>query len=781
MMDVFSMNAQQAEKELAIAQMNSCVNTLTNIINNKSMAVLEHESDQLLNNLTIQHMVGLPEIAEFRVDLIDAIGSLGITEEERAVLKRVFSIKQNNHKWQALSNALNNTMLLTGGGNKKAQIGFQALLTAARTGIEYKGSSNKHQIEELEAMWELRKTDLNDFVKLRKEALDIVFRLYQKYNLKESDRLTEQSSQLFQKIIAEPDAKRMVRLLNDNAYKFSHMADFYYYLGMGYLDCGNLSKANECFDKYDSLYQQTPIYRLNEKAGMISLARLTYNNGMSNEEIKKQISNVLSNLPNNAMASIQTAVITDNILKDPVKALSILRTSLDNEATDDKTAVLLASTFIVPKVGKNTTIYKDFMGAYGNQQYYDIDAAINMWIARKDNVFAKLKQIFKVSDLVTHAWVIGDAEVSNKITFSFPSKYTLDLSQVNMYVEKHGEKEVSIYPYSFREKNALTLRQIEKVACFKSQPNLKYLYMDALGNGNYMVKQDINYQAILQENYPRQTEFTLSEKDLKSIIKFLKENAPDKNRNEVIASKSDVKLKEIIKNNVTYYVPVGFNAKSQQLVNPAGMVGNTYVKFIFKDARKVEICYKLNKKTETLEPCYVQNEGKRIFINSAVMKEFGYKTAPKVKTSSASKNNGKVTSPTPAQKTSPAPTKPATKKEVKKAPASKPAIQKNDVKKKEDKSWWKIWESDEKKTEKKEQQKNIQKNETEKNNGSWWNRLTGHDDKKEQKSSDASNKGKSETKKKSLKDANKSKESPKKDSKEKKQEENSEKSWWKIW
>lgn len=87
-LSIFPISILAVENELVVAQMNSCVNTLTNIINNKSMSVLEHETDQLLNNLTIQHIVGLPEIAEFRVDLIDAIGSLGITEEEKSLLRR---------------------------------------------------------------------------------------------------------------------------------------------------------------------------------------------------------------------------------------------------------------------------------------------------------------------------------------------------------------------------------------------------------------------------------------------------------------------------------------------------------------------------------------------------------------------------------------------------------------------------------------------------------------------------------------------------------------------
>lgn len=292
------------ENDVVIAQMNSCVNTLTNIINNKSMAVLEHETDQLLNNLTIQHIVGLPEIAEFRLDLIDAISSLGITEEERNLLKRINSIKQDNLKWQALSNALNNTMLITGGGNTRTQAGFMALVTAARTAVEHKTAGNELQIEELQAMWELRKEDLKTFANLRKEALSIIFSLYQKYNLKESDRLTEQSSQQFQRIISECNPQRMVRLLLDNSSKFGHIDDYYYFLGMGYLDCGDVSKAMDAFNTYNSIYFKAPIYRQNEKSGLISLAKLAYNTNLCNIEIEKEIANVVANIPNNSMAII---------------------------------------------------------------------------------------------------------------------------------------------------------------------------------------------------------------------------------------------------------------------------------------------------------------------------------------------------------------------------------------------------------------------------------------------------------------------------------------------
>lgn len=757
--------------------MNSCVNTLTNIINNKSMAVLEHESDELLNNLTVKHMVGLPEIAEFRVDLIDAIGNLGITEEERSVLRRANSIKQDNLKWKALSGALHNTMLITGGGNNATQLGFQALLTAARTGTEYKTSDNDLQIEELQAMWELRKNDLNSFIKLRKEALDIIFRLYQKYNLKESDRLTEQSSLQFQKIISEPDAKKMVRLLTDNAAKFNHLADYYYYLGMGYLDCGNLAKASECFVKYDELYGKAPIYRTNEKKGMISLARLTYNKNMSAENIEKNINDVLINLPNNSMAAIQCAIMSDKILKKPAKSLSIMRAALDNESMDDKTAVIMASSLLLPKISNKASIYKDFLSAYVNQKTYDIDAAINIWIAKKDNVFAKLKSIFTITDLATHPWMVGEAEVSDKMIISCPSKYTVDLSKVQMFVEKHDEKEVDIFPYALTEKNAVSLEKVNKVGCFKQKPNLKYLYMNACGKDGFTVKEGINYNAIQQETYPRQSEFNLSEKDIKNIIKFLKDNAPEKSRTQIVATKNGKKLIPVNKNNITYNIPTQLKSQSSKLRHTASQKGRTYVKFILDDVRKIEICYIFDPTKECLIPCYIESQGKKQFASTAYMKEFGYSAKPTAAKKAATpvvKNKLKATAPTAAKDGS-------NKNKVKKVPTTTEG-KKNAPKK--EKSWWNKLTGGDDKADKKESakkseiQKDTKKQETKKapakkKEKSWWDKLKGGDDKADKKDS---------AKKTAVKkDSKKQDDKKNSDKKETKKEADKEKSWWKVW
>ena len=238
--------------------------------------------------------------------------------------------------------------------------------------------------------------------------------------------------------------------------------------------------------------------------------------------------------------------------------------------------------------------------------------------------------------------------------------------------------------------------------------------MEACGNNQFIVKSGINYSAIQRETYPRQSEFKLDEKDLKSIVKFLQENAPDNSRTQIVATKSDKNLVKIEKNNIIYNIPEQMKSKTESLRHLAAQNGRTYIKFVFNDVRKIEICYIFDPVKECLLPCYIQYQMKKYFANNAYMKEFGLSPeakstntqkagVPKASTTVPAKSN--VTK-TPSTK---APTKATTKeadkkekswwdkltggednaekKEVKKEPAKK------DIKKEADKekSWWKVW------------------------------------------------------------------------------------------
>lgn len=612
---------KQVEKEMVIAQMNNCVNTLTNIINSKSMTVLEHETDQLLNNLTIEQIVGLYEIADFREELIDAIGKLGITEEERNLLKRINSINQDNLKWQAFSSALSNTMMITGGGNSSLQAGFQALVTVARTAVEFKVVENEQQIGELQAMWELRKSDLNTFVSLRKQALSIIFSLYQKYNLKESDRLTEQTSQLFQKIISDSDPQRMVRLLDDNFNKFGHIADYYYYLGMGYIDMNNIPKAMSAFANYERLYSQAPIYRINEKSGLISLVKLAYLTNLSKVEIEKELNNALINLSNNTMAYIQCAMVYDKVLNNPNKALSILRSALDNMMTSDKAAIITAASTFMSKISKDEE-YKEFITAYKSQRNVDMNAVLNMCIATEYNIFDFLSENLEFSNLYKRVLFIGPKKIGDNITLTHSRAYSLDLSNVDMFVEQHKNDEITVSKYIIQDKTAVTLEEIEKIDAFKSNPNLKYLYMWSCGENLFQIKDGIDYKAITNETFPGQSEFTLNEKDIKKIVKFLKKHHKKSVKTELIAKKyitAAEKKKEI-----------GINAAVADLSAGSELIGYhtvkyiannpdaTFVKFVFNnDIRNIIVCYQWDKENNRLEPYCTEYQGETYLVGAS--------------------------------------------------------------------------------------------------------------------------------------------------------------------
>ena len=734
---------QSVDKDMVVAQMNSCVNTLTNIINNKSMTVLEHETDQLLNNLTMQQIVGIPEIADFRTDLIEKIGKLQITEEERNIIKRINSIRQDNLKWQAFSNALNNTMMITGGGNISVQAGFQALVTIARTAVEYKVAQNELQMDELQAMWELRKQDLDNIIELRADALRIIFQLYQKYNLKESDRLTEQTSQQFQNIISTSDAAKMVRLLNDNFDKYGHIADYYYYLGMGYIDMNNIPKAMDAFSQFEQKYNRAPIYRINEKSGLISLTKIAYLKNLTTSEIETELSNALNNLPNNSMAIIQCAITYDNVLGNPRRAISILRSALDNENTSDKAAIILAGSMILPKIPRQSTEYKEFTAAYANQNTIDLNAAINICIANKYDIFKFLGKNLLIQDPTYYPcpWIFVDPVFNEEMTFVLPLKYNIDVSNLSMTIEERKGDDIIVRKYDLADKNHIVLEKIQKVKAFKHNPNLKYLYMYSIGKDEkqFKIKDQLDYNAILKKEFPHQAEFELSDNDCKDIVKFLKNNENKSTRNEFIAKEINTEvmsIKEIAQDILIYYYS-GYNYHLyKQFKDQADA---KYLKLFFNDSRKTTICYKLDIENNKLTPCYTQYQNKIFFVNRKFAEEFGYH------------QNG---------------IKPTV--ESKKQPAKSQTGQQAKQDAKTEKSWWdKLWSSDddksnesESKKAEKEQSKEA-KQDTNKEK-SWWDKLWSSDD-------DKSNE--SEPKK-----------AEKKQSKEAKQDTKTEKSWWdKLW
>lgn len=502
-----------------IEQMNYCISSLTNIKNNKSFEVLEYELDQLLNNLTMEHIISLPEVASFRIELLDKISNLQITDEERAVLRRVQSIKRDNLKWQSLSNALNPTMLLfpQGGiGGAGLQMGFQALLTVARTAVQFKTGQGELEIEELLAMWELKKSDLENIKDLTKEAHDLVFKLYKRFNLSEYDRLTEETALKFNEIISEPDPNIRINLLLDNKALYRNITDYYYYLGMSYLDINQYKSAKPYLDTYVKKYKSTPIFRYNEKLGCVDLAFLTYEN-LDTVQTRALLSEVEHHLQNNGAAMLQCALIYYHKLNDVTKAFETIRAAIDNPKLTDKDLILDVTIELLPQIRNYPAIYQQIKTSINNRDNFNLNSYVTYLLEKNDdNIWTELETIIQVPG----------KKINKKEIVNVSSKFRFSLSDFKVYYERFkGDKLIIKELFPEYKYGVSKQKMCKKVKCFEAYNSLIYLFFDTVVEGElYRQKSNLDYKKILAREMRGMENFVLTNSDPKKIVRFLKKH-----------------------------------------------------------------------------------------------------------------------------------------------------------------------------------------------------------------------------------------------------------------
>lgn len=516
--------AVDSNKVNVISQMNFSISTLTNIISNKSMSVLEHESDQLVNNLTMEQIVGLPDIKDFRIDLLDAISKFEITEEERALMRRLNSMKRENLKWNALANALNPTMLVTGGGNMQLQIAFQTLVSVARTAVEYKSMKGEQAQEELQAMWELRKEDLKTINDLRKAALNITFNLYEKYLLSEDDRLTEATATAFCDYIKESNAEKRLRILEDNRRTYQNMPEYYYYLGMAYADIKQYSKAKQNFLIYLNMYTKAPILRYDERSGCIALTMLAFEKTLPNQEKEKLIDIALKNLPHNSAAILQCALAYTYELRKSYVGLNLLRLGIDDPLASDRDLLFMATAKILPLYNQFPSIKRSVYAAFNQANYIDLESYLMFLVNSRSNALPKLTSCFAFDKLARKLWYY--LWLSSKFNYNFhiilPNRLSWNPDNISVYIEEHDDDGLTITQMNAEYANAITEKDIDKVDCFKANKSLKYLFVETLYGNLYRLKKNIDLEKIKNEEWPRMSNLVFRKMILMTLLTSVK-------------------------------------------------------------------------------------------------------------------------------------------------------------------------------------------------------------------------------------------------------------------
>lgn len=620
---VWGQGNSMTNDENVVAQMNYCINSLTNIVHSKSMSVLEHESDQLINNLTMQQIIGLPEIKDFRIDLMDAISKFEITEEERNLMRRIQSIKRDNVKWAAISNALSPTMLLTGTGGFRPQLAFQSLLSAARSVVEYKSMHGEQNIEELQAMWELRKEDMQTINELRKSVQGIVFDLYNKYHLNESDRLTEATANLFNDYITIADASRRLRLLQDNYEVYKRIPEYYYHLGMAYLDKGDYSNAKLQFSVYLQMYKRTPILRYDERSGCIALAMLTYDQSLSHSEKEELISVAIKNLPSNSAAVLQCAMIYIYELRQTEKGFQLIRVGIDDPQASDRDVLFMAAANLLPYAKSFPSVYRAILDLFKHTPSVSFDSFLTYLIYSQSNPWQQINRILNFTDCYKRTWYtlwIGK-KFNDDFHLLLSNKTLFSLNDVYMYLEEHDNKKVVIHQLKATDCNSIEEDEINDVDCFQANKNLKFLYVETLSDGTYKLKANLDLAKIKEESWPRQSEFTLTESDIDDIIDFCEDHALPESRTDLSFSKISEINKELSKSSEDLAVEF-YGDTLMYKVHHSALQKGYYLRLVF--ANELQVVYKYNDELNTFTPYIIYDGKKCSFANSNAKTEYLY-------------------------------------------------------------------------------------------------------------------------------------------------------------
>ena len=524
-----------------IEQMNYCYMALTNIINSKTMLQYESELDQLINNLTVENIADIDEIAEFRESLMEVTSDLAINEEERKVLRRLNTIRRDNIKYQAISNALSIPMILVPGAGGAVvptpQLAFYALLSAARSAVDYTVQGNQLQAEEIQSFWELRKKDLESFKNLRLEAFRLLVQLYKKYNLKESDRLTEQTALLFSNIIQEGDASKRLRLLLDNKHTYASFIDWDYYVGMAYLDIKQKAEACRYLHSYIDRRQATPLFRIDSKLGISALTLLTYDAGLSTGAKMDMLTLAKNNLPENG-ASLNQIALLYRQMGQSKEGFDLLRRGLDNERTTDKDLLVWAIVQGISEARPDVVSLKTIDRAVKSTSDISLNSYLSYLAASNIGGLPKeLSTLISFDKFASrHFWDNGYAwlarpklDYDNILLNVNSNRHQLDISDLEVYQMRIDGGSVEIREMASQYESAVTREELEdEFDFFKSYPKaIPVLFHPLQDDACYVVRQNIDFNTLtpgssLHDKLSAYGE--LSEDELQDIKEYCEEH-----------------------------------------------------------------------------------------------------------------------------------------------------------------------------------------------------------------------------------------------------------------
>lgn len=315
-----------AMRPIVTAHLNYYLNLIHSLKHNRDLSYLYYVVNELSEKISDEESCKAERLVDLRVDIKKAVDDLIINMREQSIYEQVRDLTRKNQKISSLNNALsnmsylvtsngsgltNNTKILGGGVSAgtaapPATAAVPAILILARTGVDYVASQRELEKSRILDEWKIQKQELSSLNDLISSKVKTTADLYRKYGLKESECVDGPLLEDFYEKLEEPNLQtRINRLTEDKTKrKFEIIPDYYYYLGMDYVENNEFDKAKPLFDEYIRLSNEYKVLKIdrNEKLGLVALVQIAYENDESEVDLK--VKYICDNLPSNEMAYI---------------------------------------------------------------------------------------------------------------------------------------------------------------------------------------------------------------------------------------------------------------------------------------------------------------------------------------------------------------------------------------------------------------------------------------------------------------------------------------------
>ena len=245
------------ESKNAVLALNYLHASLNKIKMYNDKRVLEDEYDNIINNINLT-AINDKEIVDIITKLMDTLSAFRLKEMDKERFKKIYE--------QKLQSALSDSLLQVGANIKSGVLIGQVMdpataviLIANSTKNAYKNytSTQENAKDELaESMWKLKKNDISELNKIRKEFLITYWKIMKRYNIPDNWRITEKQLTRFVNVTKETDEKKKYRQLLRMKNELAMLPTFWFELSLSAHSLGEKDEELSDIRQYEALNQK---------------------------------------------------------------------------------------------------------------------------------------------------------------------------------------------------------------------------------------------------------------------------------------------------------------------------------------------------------------------------------------------------------------------------------------------------------------------------------------------------------------------------------------------